>query len=272
MPDDRHHHSEPEPAPDWLLRLDGIHLARNGRHILDHIHLSVAPREIVTLIGPNGAGKTMLVRIALGLVQPDSGRVQRRAGLTIGYMPQHFHVEESLPLTARRFLQLAKGAGEAELRMAAAEVGIEHLLNQPLQGLSGGELQRTLLARAILRRPQLLVLDEPVRGVDMTGQLELYDLIAQLRRRLGCGVLMVSHDLHIVMAATDRVICLNHHICCHGQPDTVSAHPEYLALFGPLSKERLAVYQHHHDHRHDLHGEVVAGNGRHAHGEPPHVP
>src|SRR6185295_3022686 len=116
MPDDRHHHSEPEPAPDWLLRIDGIHLARNGRHILDHIHLSVAPREIVTLIGPNGAGKTMLVRIALGLVQPDSGRVQRRAGLTVGYMLQHFHVEETLPLTARRFLQLAKGAGEAELR------------------------------------------------------------------------------------------------------------------------------------------------------------
>ena len=272
MPDDRHRHSEPAPAVDWLLRLDGIHLVRSGRHILDHIHLHVSPGEIVTLIGPNGAGKTMLVRIALGLIQPDSGRVQRRAGLSVGYMPQHFHVEETLPLTARRFLQLAKGAGEAELQMAAEEVGIGHLLNQPLQGLSGGELQRTLLARALLRRPQLLVLDEPVRGVDMTGQLELYDLIAQLRRRLGCGVLMVSHDLHIVMAATDRVICLNHHICCHGQPDTVSAHPEYLALFGPLSKERLAVYQHHHDHRHDLHGEVIAGNGRPGPGERSHAP
>jgi zinc transport system ATP-binding protein len=251
-------------AVEWLLRLDDIHLARNGRQILDHVHLTVAPEEIVTLIGPNGAGKTMLVRIALGLLPPDSGRVQRHPALTIGYMPQHFHVEETLPLTARRFLQLAKGATEDGLRTAVAEVGIGHLLDQPLQGLSGGELQRTLLARAILRRPRLLVLDEPVRGVDMTGQMELYDLIARLRRRLSCGVLMVSHDLHTVMAATDRVICLNHHICCHGQPDTVSEHPEYLALFGPLSKERLAVYQHHHDHRHDLHGEVVSGNGRSA--------
>ncbi|HEY7690554.1 MAG TPA: zinc ABC transporter ATP-binding protein ZnuC [Dongiaceae bacterium] len=261
MPDDRQYIAHAQAAQEPLLHLDGVHLARDGRRILDHVHLAVAPDEIVTLIGPNGAGKTMLVRIALGLVQPDSGRVTRRPGLAIGYMPQHFHVEDTLPLTARRFLRLAKGATEAELQAAAAEVGIEPLLNTPLQALSGGELQRTLLARAILRRPQLLVLDEPVRGVDMTGQIELYDLIAQLRRRLGCGVLMVSHDLHIVMAATDRVICLNHHICCHGQPDTVSAHPEYLALFGPLSKERLAVYQHHHDHRHGPHGEVVGGNG-----------
>ena len=261
MPDDTHS-IDHDSRTDWLLRLDDIHLVRNGRQILDHVHLTVAPEEIVTLIGPNGAGKTMLVRIALGLLQPDRGRVRRQAGLTIGYMPQHFHVEETLPLTARRFLELAKGATEDGLQAAVAEVGIGHLLDQPLQGLSGGELQRTLLARAILRRPRLLVLDEPVRGVDMTGQLELYDLIARLRRRLGCGILMVSHDLHIVMAATDQVVCLNHHICCHGQPDTVSAHPEYLALFGPLSKERLAVYQHHHDHRHDLHGEVVGGNGR----------
>jgi len=262
MPDDTPPIERVPAAADRLLQLDDIHLARNGRQLLNHVHLSVAANEIVTLIGPNGAGKTMLVRIALGLILPDSGRVERRPGLNIGYMPQHFHVEETLPLTARRFLQLAKGAAEQDLRAAAAEVGIEHLLAQPLHGLSGGELQRTLLARAILRRPQLLVLDEPVRGVDMTGQMELYDLIARIRRRLGCGVLMVSHDLHIVMAATDRVICLNHHICCHGQPDTVSEHPEYLALFGPLSKERLAVYQHRHDHRHDLHGEVVNGNGR----------
>jgi zinc transport system ATP-binding protein len=250
---------------EWLLRLRDIGLSRNGRHLLDRVHLTVAPREIVTLIGPNGAGKTLLVRIALGLTAPDQGAVERRPGLVVGYMPQHFHVEESLPLTARRFLQLAKGASADGLHAAAAEVGIARLLDQPLPSLSGGELQRALLARAILRQPQLLVLDEPARGVDIAGQLELYDLIARLRHRLGCGVLMVSHDLHLVMAATDQVVCLNRHICCHGRPDAVSAHPEYLALFGPLPTERLAVYQHRHDHRHDLHGEVVDERAAHAH-------
>lgn len=240
-----------------LLRLTDIHVRVGGTEILSHVDLAVAPGEIVTLIGPNGAGKTTLVRVALGLLRPDRGRVERRAGLTIGYMPQKFALDDALPLTARRFLSLSRGIAEDDLRRAAGEVGIAHLLDHPFGALSGGEVQRTLLARALLRRPDLLVLDEPVRGVDVNGQLELYDLIARLRRSHGCGVLMVSHDLHLVMAATDRVVCLNRHVCCAGQPEAVSAHPEYLALFGPLSAHRIAVYAHHHDHRHDLHGEVV---------------
>jgi zinc transport system ATP-binding protein len=248
-----------------LLRLEDVRYRIGGTVILDHVDLSVAPGEIVTLIGPNGAGKTTLVRLALGLIQPDSGRVERSAGLAIGYMPQHFHVDETMPLTARRFLSLARATTGDDLARAAADVGIAHVLDTPIQALSGGEMQRTLLARALLRRPDLLVLDEPVRSVDVVGQLELYDLIAQLRRRYGCGVLMVSHDLHLVMAATDRVVCLNRHVCCAGRPEAVSAHPDYLALFGPLSAERIAVYTHRHDHRHDLHGEVVGaqhpGNG-----------
>ncbi len=240
-----------------LLRIVGAHLRLGNLDVLQQVDLSVGRGEIVTVIGPNGAGKTTLVRLALGLLRPDRGRVERKSGLAIGYMPQHFHVDETMPLTAERFLSLAPGVRRDDLRRAAAEVGIAPLLQSPIQGLSGGETQRLLLARALLRRPQLLVLDEPVRSVDINGQLELYDLIAQLRRRHGCGVLMVSHDLHLVMAATDRVVCLNRHVCCQGRPETVSAHPEYLALFGPLSERRIAVYTHHHDHDHDLHGGVV---------------
>jgi zinc transport system ATP-binding protein len=200
-----------------------------------------------------------LVRIALGLLRPDHGTVALRPGTRIGYMPQKFQLDETLPLTARRFLSLSPGAADGDIRRVAEETGIGHLLGHPLGALSGGEVQRTLLARALLRQPELLVLDEPVRGVDVGGQLELYDLIARLRRQRGCGVLMVSHDLHLVMAATDRVVCLNRHVCCAGKPEAVSSHPEYLALFGALPAERIAVYSHRHDHRHDLHGEVVEG-------------
>jgi zinc transport system ATP-binding protein len=250
----------PDDAPAApLLRLADIRLHVGRAEILNHVDLTVAPGEIVTLIGPNGAGKTTLVRIALGLLRPDHGTVALRPGTRIGYMPQKFQLDETLPLTARRFLSLSPGAADGDIRRVAEETGIGHLLGHPLGALSGGEVQRTLLARALLRQPELLVLDEPVRGVDVGGQLELYDLIARLRRQRGCGVLMVSHDLHLVMAATDRVVCLNRHVCCAGKPEAVSSHPEYLALFGALPAERIAVYSHRHDHRHDLHGEVVEG-------------
>jgi zinc transport system ATP-binding protein len=250
----------PDDAPAApLLRLADIRLHVGRAEILNHVDLTVAPGEIVTLIGPNGAGKTTLVRIALGLLRPDHGTVALRPGTRIGYMPQKFQLDETLPLTARRFLSLSPGAADGDIRRVAEETGIGHLLGHPLGALSGGEVQRTLLARALLRQPELLVLDEPVRGVDVGGQLELYDLIARLRRQRGCGVLMVSHDLHLVMAATDRVVCLNRHVCCAGKPEAVSSHPEYLALFGALPAERIALYSHRHDHRHDLHGEVVEG-------------
>ncbi len=256
MPDDA-----PATTAPALLRLADVHLRIGREEVLSHVGLAVAPGEIVTLIGPNGAGKTTLVRIALGLLRPDRGTVERRPALSIGYMPQKFQLDETLPLTVRRFLSLARGVAGSDIDRAADETGIRPLLRHPLGALSGGEVQRTLLARALLRRPDLLVLDEPVRGVDVGGQLELYDLIARLRRSRGCGVLMVSHDLHLVMAATDRVVCLNRHVCCAGKPEAVSAHPEYLALFGALPAERIAVYSHRHDHRHDLHGEVVETRG-----------
>lgn len=228
-----------------------------GRRVLDRVALVVNEGEIVTLIGPNGAGKSTLVRVLLGLITPDAGRVTRRPGLRVGYMPQRLAVDPVLPLTVRRFLRLAgRGIDAAALTAALREVGAEHVIDTPLQSVSGGELQRVMLARALLRKPQLLVLDEPVQGVDVTGQAELYQLIAELRRRHRCGVLMVSHDLHLVMAATDQVVCLNTHVCCSGHPESVTRHPEYLRLFGPREAAALAVYTHHHDHVHDVDGHV----------------
>jgi len=243
-----------------LVAAEGIRVRLNGREILEGIDLTVGRGEIVTLIGPNGAGKTTLVRVILGLLRPDGGRVRRASGLTIGYMPQRLALEENLPLTARRFLQLARPTRRGEeFAAVVGELGIAPLLDTPMQRLSGGEHQRVLLARALLREPDLLVLDEPVQGVDVTGQAELYALIGRIRDRRGCGVLMVSHDLHLVMAATDRVLCINKHLCCSGHPESVSRHPAYLELFGQPASARLALYTHHHDHTHDIHGNVVTG-------------
>jgi len=241
---------------DTLIRLDGVAVSFNGQSVLDDVQLSVQPGEIVTLIGPNGAGKTTLVRVVLGLLQPERGSVRRTPRLRIGYMPQKLHVDATLPLSVLRFLRLVPGVDRKRALAALAEVGAEQVIDSPLQSISGGEMQRVLLARALLREPQLLVLDEPVQGVDVAGQAELYRLISRLRERHGCGVLMVSHDLHLVMSATDQVVCLNRHVCCSGHPEQVSGDPAFIELFGQDAKS-LAVYHHHHDHDHDLHGGVV---------------
>ncbi|WPO99881.1 zinc ABC transporter ATP-binding protein ZnuC [Pseudomonas sp. HR96] len=242
---------------DALIRLERVNVTLAGQNILSDIQLSVRPGEIVTLIGPNGAGKTTLVRAVLGLLQPDSGSVWRQPKLRIGYMPQKLHVDPTLPLSVLRFLRLVPGVDRSRALAALAEVGAEQVIDSPVQMISGGEMQRVLLARALLREPQLLVLDEPVQGVDVAGQAELYGLITRLRDRHGCGVLMVSHDLHLVMSTTDNVVCLNRHVCCSGHPEQVSGDPAFVELFGSHAPN-LAVYHHHHDHAHDLHGAVVA--------------
>lgn len=246
--------------PTALVRAEGLDLSIGGRRILAHVDLSIGPGEIITLIGPNGAGKSTLVRVLLGLMRPDRGAVERRAGLRVGYLPQKFVIDAVLPLSVSRLMTLTRKAAPAQIEAALAETGVAHLLAAQVQTLSGGELQRVLLARALLSNPDLLVLDEPVQGVDFGGQAELYQLISAIRQRHGCAILMVSHDLHLVMAATDRVLCLNQHLCCAGTPAMVARDPEYLRLFGPRAAQAFALYAHGphgHDHVHTLSGEVA---------------
>ena len=249
-----------------LLVIEKVNLAIRGNPILRDVSLQVTAGEIVALIGPNGAGKSTLARVALGLIRADSGRIWRKPGARVGYMPQRLMVDDTLPLSVWRFTTLGTPTSRARVRETLAEVGAAHVLDAPVQGISGGEMQRVLLARALLREPELLVLDEPIQGVDLNGQYELYDLISGLRQRRGCGILMVSHELHLVMATTDHVLCLNRHVCCSGHPDHVARDPAYLALFGLDGARHLAIYHHHHDHQHDLHGAVVESAETETHG------
>ncbi|MBL8564266.1 MAG: metal ABC transporter ATP-binding protein [Hyphomicrobiaceae bacterium] len=241
-----------------LLSARGVGLARSGRTILEGVDIDLHDGEIVTLIGPNGAGKTSLVRVLLGLERADTGEINRRRDLVVGYAPQRFDIDAALPMTVERFLRLGIAANRADVAAALAEVGASRVIDSQLASLSGGEAQRMVLARALLRRPNLLVLDEPVRGVDYAGEAELYTLIGRLRGERGFGVLLVSHDLHVVMGASDRVVCLNRHVCCSGVPRVVAKDPEYERLFGSDAARAFAVYEHHHDHAHDLAGETVA--------------
>jgi zinc transport system ATP-binding protein len=242
-----------------LIRLEGVSKVLNERAILHHIDLGLRANSITTIIGPNGAGKTSLLRIALGLETPTTGKVIRQPTLKLGYVPQRFHKDPMLPLTVIRFLQLAPaGPSNAIIMSTLEEVGASHLLDQSLNTLSGGEVQRVLLARALLNTPDLLALDEPMQGVDLLGQAELYQLLDEIQQRHACSILMVSHDLHFVMAAANQVVCLNHHICCSGRPEDVRAHPEYQALFGSADLKGLGIYSHHHDHDHGLDGSIKA--------------
>lgn len=256
-----------EPSGPVLVSGRGLGLTLTGRTILDNIDIAVHGGEIVTLIGPNGAGKTSLARLLLGVIKPASGTVTRKQGLRVGYVPQRFPVDATIPINVRRFLTLGVRASENDIHSALQEVGAEHLIGHPIAGLSGGEFQRVCLARALIGEPELLVLDEPAQAVDFSGEIQLYKLITDIRNRRGCGVLMISHDLHVVMGASDRVICISGHVCCEGVPDKVASHPEYARLFGPEAGKTVAIYRHRHDHEHDLSGAVKGGDGcGHDHG------
>lgn len=248
---------------DALASLRQLTVAFDERVVVDRVDLNIHRGDIITVIGPNGAGKTTLIKAILGIQKPTEGSMIRKPGLTIGYVPQHLTLEPTLPLSVRRFMLLS-GQPLAACREALGKTGVDHLLNASVHHLSGGEKQRLLLARALARKPDLLVLDEPAQGVDINGQAALYDLIRNLRDELNCGVLMVSHDLHLVMAATDKVICLNQHICCSGYPADISHDPAFIETFGRPVAESLAVYHHHHNHSHDLHGDVVSKGHEHA--------
>lgn len=235
-----------------LIEAKHISLEKQGKKILDRISLAIGPQQIVTVVGPNGAGKSSLLKVLLGLDEPTTGEVIRQPGLTIGYMPQKLPLNQLLPISVGRFMTLQVKAPKIEVEKALAKTGVAHLHKRNITALSGGELQRVLLSRAILQRPHLLVLDEPVQGVDFMGEAALYRLIHSLKEDLACSVLMVSHDLHVVMAATDQVICLNHHVCCQGTPETIESHPEFVEIFGRRDAATLGVYHHHHTHSHDL--------------------
>lgn len=253
-----HTRSDAPLAGGPLIAARAITVRFGGRIILDHVDLDIHQNEIVTIVGLNGSGKSTLARVLLGLTRPDAGAITKMSGLKIGYVPQRLNRDGTLPMTVARFVALAGRFERILIEQKLAELGIGALSDAQLSTISEGEMRRALLARALIGRPQLLVLDEPMSGVDVAGQVELYRTIAQIRRAQGCGVLLISHDLHLVMAETDRVICLNHHICCAGGPEAVLRDPGFAALFGQDVADALAVYRHHHDHVHDAAGHVHA--------------
>jgi zinc transport system ATP-binding protein len=244
-----------------LVGLDNAGASRQGRWLVRGVSFEIKRGEIVTLIGPNGSGKSTSARMALGLLKPDEGKVTARPDLRIGYVPQKMQIDRTMPLTVERLMTLTGSPSRKEISAALAETGVSHLAKAEVQHLSGGEFQRALLARAIARKPDLLVLDEPVQGVDYNGEIALYELISEIRDRSGCGVLLISHDLHVVMAATDTVVCLNGHVCCTGTPEMVSQSEEYQRLFGMRGAGALAIYTHHHDHTHLPDGRVLHNDG-----------
>lgn len=236
-----------------LIEVNGLGVSLSGTTILHGVDFGVAEGEIVTIVGPNGSGKSTLLRAILGAVPCSEGDVVRSKGLKIGYVPQKLAIDRTLPLTVRRFLDLPKRVADSEADEVLRQVGAVDLTKRQMSELSGGQFQRVLLARALLGSPNLLILDEPTQGLDQSGSASFYELIEAVRRDLGCAILMVSHELHVVMAASDRVICLNGHVCCQGAPEQVATAPEYRALFGSGTKGTLALYRHEHDHAHDHH-------------------
>jgi zinc transport system ATP-binding protein len=234
-----------------LISAQNITVTYDGAPVLDDVSLAITQGEIVTILGPNGSGKSTLLRALLGIVPLARGTVSRKDGLRLGYVPQKLTIDRAMPLSVRRFLSLPKAVPDKAARAALARVGLSEFASAQMAQLSGGQMQRAMLARALLTDPDLLVLDEPTQGLDQQGEAGFYRLIEELRLETGAAVLMVSHDLHVVMAASDRVICLNGHICCQGAPQVVSSAPEYRALFGLGTQGALALYQHAHDHSHD---------------------
>lgn len=239
-----------------LIQTHDINVTRQGKNILHNININIGLKDFITVIGPNGAGKSMLLKCLMGFYIPDNGTVVRKNNLKVGYIPQHLLTNHIMPITVKRFLLLRQKIDKLSLQQIIDETGIEHILKKPLSVLSGGELQRVLLARGLLNNPELLIMDEPAQNLDISGQLHFYKLIENLYTKRNLSILMVSHDLHMVMASTKQVICLFHHICCSGEPQIVTKTPEFISLFGNDMANMMAIYQHththtHHEHHHD---------------------
>ena len=238
-----------------LVKLNGVGLKQNEKWLVKGVSLKVERGKIVTLIGPNGSGKSTTAKIALGIYKNIEGKVEKFTN-NIGYVPQKISIDWTLPLRVKDFMLLTDNLKDDALNEALTLTGVKHLKDKNLGNLSGGEFQRVLLARAISKKPELLVLDEPVQGVDFTGEIALYELIKKISEKLNCGILLISHDLHTVMTATDHVVCLNGHVCCSGSPKDVARNNEYKALFGEQASQTLSVYEHKHDHEHSNDGEI----------------
>ncbi len=234
-----------------LITVENLSVRYGGHMALAHVDMAIEPGEIVTVVGPNGSGKTSLLRAIIGAVEPAAGRVTRKPGLRLGYVPQKLHIDPTLPITVERFLRLPGGITRVDCARALEQAGVPDLSAQQMSALSGGQFQRVLLAHALIHRPDILLLDEATQGLDQPGSAAFYRRIEEVRRETGCAVLMISHELHVVMSASDRVICLNGHVCCEGTPEIVSSAPEYRALFGTGTGGALALYRHEHDHAHD---------------------
>ncbi|MBM08303.1 MAG: zinc ABC transporter ATP-binding protein [Magnetovibrio sp.] len=244
-----------------LTTLSNAGIYRSNRWLVRGIDMVVEPGEIVTLIGPNGSGKTTTAKLALGILKPDEGTVFQNKKIKVGYVPQAFNVDWTLPLNVSRFMRLTNRISQKQANDALAMTEVIHLRDSELHALSGGELRRVLIARAIAFKPSLIVLDEPVQGIDFNGGIAIYELIKEIRNELKPGILLISHDLHVVMAATDRIICLNGHICCSGTPSMVASNSAYQKLFGANATSTLAVYEHSHDHTHLADGRVRHADG-----------
>ena len=242
-----------------LVKLENASVEKNKKILVKHISLEVKQGEIVTLIGPNGSGKTTTAKMALGINKNFEGSVQRYTN-NIGYVPQKVMIDWTLPIRVNDFMQLTSKIFPEEVNEALSFTGVDHLKNKNLNELSGGEFQRVLIARAIAKKPELLVLDEPVQGVDFKGEISLYELIRSISEKTNCGILLISHDLHVVMSATDYVVCLNGHICCSGTPKKVANSDQYRELFGDRASTMLSIYEHNHDHSHSTDGTIKKNN------------
>ena len=238
-----------------LLKVENASFSKNNKCLVKGVSLEVKEGEIVTLIGPNGSGKSTTAKIALGIYKDIEGKVKRFTD-KIGYVPQKIFIDWTLPIRVIDFMSLTENPTDEQINIALILTGVEHLRNKNLSDLSGGEFQRVLIARAIAKQPNLLVLDEPVQGVDFKGEIALYELIKKISEELNCGILLISHDLHVVMSATDFVVCLNGHVCCSGTPEAVSKNNEYQELFGDRASSILSLYEHKHDHTHSQDGTI----------------
>jgi zinc transport system ATP-binding protein len=234
-----------------LISVQNLSIRYGAQTVLHHVDLTIDRGEIVTIVGPNGSGKTTLLKAIIGAIEPTAGQITLKRGLRIGYVPQRLHIDPTLPMTVQRFLRLTNRVTKQACQSALATAGVPSVLHQQMASLSGGQFQRVLLARAIIHQPDILLLDEATQGLDQRGSASFYQQIEHVRQQTGCAVLMISHDLHVVMSTSDRVICLNGHVCCQGSPAVVASAPEYRALFGTGTGGALALYRHEHDHGHD---------------------